>query len=145
MKRRPLPNYTSACAMKRLHCCRGLPSRLIDAEPLQAVAVLLDHRWLDHSGLWVHYRNAIRYTKALHELHSNVEDMILVDYVHLLANFSKTAMLQYDVFHLFQLGQDLVGEAMGQAIFADIRIKNCECFENAQRHQLGWQERYCAS
>jgi lysophospholipase L1-like esterase len=87
-------------------------------------------------------RNAVRYTRALHELHSNAEDMILVDCVHQLANFSKTAILQHDGFHLSRLGQDLVGEAIGQAIVADIRIKNADrCVGDAPRHQLGWKER----
>jgi len=49
--------------------------------------------------------------------------MILVDCVRLLADFPKSRILQHDGFHLSQTGQNLVGEAVGQAIIEDIITK----------------------
>jgi lysophospholipase L1-like esterase len=59
---------------------------------------------------------AIPYVDALHELHSRVQGMILVNCASLLANFPKPMILQHDGFHLSRVGHNLVGEAIGQAI-----------------------------
>lgn len=66
-------------------------------------------------------RKAILYADALQELHSRSQDTIFVDCVRLLAEFPKTKILQHDGFHLSRLGQNLVGEAIGRAIVADIQ------------------------
>ena len=60
------------------------------------------------------------YVDALRELGSRAQDLILVDCMRLLADSSKSRILQHDGFHLSRLGQKLVGEAVGQAIVADI-------------------------
>jgi hypothetical protein len=65
---------------------------------------------------------AISYVDALHELHSRTQGMIFVDCASLLANFPKPMILQHDSFHLSRVGHSLVGEAIGQAIVADIII-----------------------
>jgi hypothetical protein len=67
-------------------------------------------------------RKAISYVDSLQELASRTPDVILVDCVSLLANFPKCMILQHDGFHLSQVGHDLVGEAVGQAIIEDIII-----------------------
>jgi hypothetical protein len=65
-------------------------------------------------------RKAMPYVDALRELGSRAQDLILVDCMRLLADSSKSRILQHDGFHLSRLGQNLVGEAVGQAIVADI-------------------------
>jgi lysophospholipase L1-like esterase len=69
-------------------------------------------------------RKAIPYVDALHGLYSRAQDMIFVDCVRLLADFPKSRILQHDGFHLSATGQNIVGEAIGQAIVEDIR--RCE-------------------
>jgi lysophospholipase L1-like esterase len=65
-------------------------------------------------------KKAIPYMDALHELHSRAPNMIFVDCVGLLSDYPKSRILQHDGFHLSRLGQNLVGEAIGQAIVEDI-------------------------
>jgi hypothetical protein len=67
-------------------------------------------------------RNAISYTNALHEL-LRAQDVILVDCVRLLAKFSKSSILQHDGFHLSRQGHNVIGEAIAQAIVADVRAR----------------------
>jgi hypothetical protein len=81
-------------------------------------------------------RKAIPYTNALHELHSRAQDMIFVNCVSLLANFPKSMILQNDGFHLSLVAQNLVGEAIGQAIVDD-RTKNDGYVGDARRQQFG--------
>jgi lysophospholipase L1-like esterase len=78
---------------------------------------------------------AIPYVDALHELHSRAQGMIFVDCANLLANFPKPMILQHDGFHLSRAGHNLVGEAIGQAIVADIIINGR--VEDAHRQQFG--------
>jgi lysophospholipase L1-like esterase len=78
-------------------------------------------------------RKAIRYVDALHELHSRAEDMIFVDCVRVLANLPKSRILQHDGFHLSQLGQDLIGEAIAKSIMED--IVTGRCVGDARRQQ----------
>jgi hypothetical protein len=80
-------------------------------------------------------RKAIAYVDALHELHSRAPDMILIDGVSLLEDFPKSRILQHDGLHLTRVGQNLVGDAIGQAIVEDI-IK-CGCVGDASRQQFG--------
>ena len=65
-------------------------------------------------------RKATPYVDALNELNSNAQSMIFVDCFSLLADFPKSRILQHDGFHLSRLGQNLVGQATGQAIVANI-------------------------
>jgi hypothetical protein len=65
-------------------------------------------------------RKAIAYLDALKELHSRTPDMIFVDCFRLLEDFPKSRILQHDGLHLSQLGQNLVGEAIGHTIVEDI-------------------------
>jgi lysophospholipase L1-like esterase len=78
---------------------------------------------------------AIPYVDALHELHSRAQGMIFVNCASLLANFSKRMILQHDGFHLSREGHNLIGEAIGQAIVADIKINGRG--EDARRQQFG--------
>jgi len=65
-------------------------------------------------------RKSIPYVDALYELAAKAQDLIFIDCVRLLVEFPKSRILQHDGFHLSQLGQNLVGEAIGQAIVDDI-------------------------
>lgn len=65
-------------------------------------------------------KKAIAYRNALRELQSKAQDMIFVDCISLLTDFPKRLILQHDGFHLSPTGQNLVGEAVGQAIIEDI-------------------------
>jgi len=63
-------------------------------------------------------RIAISYTNALHE-RLRAGDGKLVDCVAALAKFPKSSILQHDGFHLSRLGQNVVAEAIAQAIVTD--------------------------
>jgi hypothetical protein len=63
-------------------------------------------------------RNAILYTKALHELHLRVQGMALIDCIQVLAAFPKSRIMLNDGFHLSGEGHIQIGEAIGQAIVA---------------------------
>jgi len=63
-------------------------------------------------------RNAILYTKALHELHQRVQGMLLIDCIQVLAAFPKSTILLNDGFHLSGEAHSQIGEAIGQAIVA---------------------------
>jgi hypothetical protein len=65
-------------------------------------------------------KKAVAYRDALRELHSKTQDMIFVDCASLLAKFPKSMILQRNGFHLSPVGQNLVGQAVGQAIVEDI-------------------------
>jgi hypothetical protein len=65
-------------------------------------------------------RKAIAYVDALKELHLRTPEMIFVDCVSLLRNFPKSRVLQHDGLHLSQVGQALVGNAIGHAIVEDM-------------------------
>jgi lysophospholipase L1-like esterase len=65
-------------------------------------------------------RNAIRYTKALHELHLRVPDMVFIDCIRVLAAFPKSMILLNDGFHLSGEGHSQIGKAVGQAIVAHV-------------------------
>ena len=65
-------------------------------------------------------RGAISYVDALKELHSRAEDMVFVDCMRVLADFSKSRILQHDGFHLSRVGQNLVGKAIANSIVEDI-------------------------
>jgi hypothetical protein len=80
-------------------------------------------------------RKAIPYVDALHELDSRAQDMILVDCIRLLTDFPKSRILQHDGFHLSPVAQNLVGEAVGQAIVADVITKRR--VGDVRRQQLG--------
>jgi lysophospholipase L1-like esterase len=67
-------------------------------------------------------RNAISYTNALHEL-LRAQDVIFVDCVRPLAKFPKSLILQHDGFHLSPKGHNVIGEAIAQAIVADVRAR----------------------
>jgi hypothetical protein len=69
-------------------------------------------------------RNAAGYTDALHDLHAKVNRMILVDCIRLLCRFPRLKILQRDGFHLSRFGHDLIEEAIGRAIVADVKQKN---------------------
>jgi len=80
-------------------------------------------------------RKAIPYVDALRELHTRVPEMIFVDCVSLLADYSKSRILQHDGFHLSRMGQNLLGEAIGQAIVEDVMTGRC--VEDARRQLRG--------
>lgn len=65
-------------------------------------------------------RNAVLFTKALHELQSQKQPMILVNCVRLLSNFPRLEVLLSDGFHLSRMAHNLVGEAVGDIIAADV-------------------------
>jgi lysophospholipase L1-like esterase len=65
-------------------------------------------------------RKAAAYVDALKELHSRAPGMLFVDCVSLLRGFPKSRILQHDGLHLSQVGQTLVGEAIGHAIVEDV-------------------------
>jgi lysophospholipase L1-like esterase len=69
-------------------------------------------------------RNAIVYTNALHQLYSRVHDMIFIDCIRALATFPRSMLLMNDGFHLSGLAHKLIGEAIAQAILAEVRTKN---------------------
>src|SRR5579872_840437 len=71
-------------------------------------------------------RKAIAYVTALRELACKTQDMILVDCVRLLADLPKRRILQHDGFHLSRFGQNIVGEAVGNAIIEDVLGSNFE-------------------
>jgi lysophospholipase L1-like esterase len=68
-------------------------------------------------------RNAVNYTNALHHTFSNMNQVIFIDCLQLLANFPRSKVLLSDGVHLSRLGHDLIGQAVGQAIIADIKAK----------------------
>jgi hypothetical protein len=65
-------------------------------------------------------KNAANYTNALRDLNSRVNRMILIDCIRLLSRTPKSKVLLNDGFHLSRLGHNLIGEAIGQAIVADM-------------------------
>jgi hypothetical protein len=69
-------------------------------------------------------RNAIRYADALHQLHSRIENFILVDCNRLLAKFPRRTILLKNGFHLSVSAHELIGQAIGKAIVADIKAKS---------------------
>ena len=68
-------------------------------------------------------RNAVLYTNALHELYSRTKGMVFIDCIRVLATFRKSMILMNDGFHLSAAAHNLIGEAIGQSIIADIRPK----------------------
>ena len=68
-------------------------------------------------------RNAILYRNELHELYSRVKGMVFIDCIRVLATFRRSMILMNDGFHLSAAAHNLIGEAIGQSIIADIRIK----------------------
>lgn len=50
--------------------------------------------------------------------------MIFIDCVRLLAKAPKSEILLHDGLHLSRLGHRLIGEAIGQAIVADIKTQS---------------------
>ena len=71
------------------------------------------------------FKNAADYTNALRDLNSRVNRMIFIDCIRLLSKAHKSKILLNDGFHLSRLGHDLIGEAIGQAIVADIIANEC--------------------
>jgi lysophospholipase L1-like esterase len=65
-------------------------------------------------------KNAILYTKALHELHLSEQDFILIDCIQLMSKFPRSMMLLHDGFHISGAAHKLIGEAIGTAIVADV-------------------------
>jgi hypothetical protein len=65
-------------------------------------------------------KNAVDYTNALWDLSSRVNRMIFIDCIRLLSKAPKSKVLLNDGMHLSRLGHNLIGEAIGQAIVADI-------------------------
>jgi hypothetical protein len=78
-------------------------------------------------------KNAADYTNALRDLNSRADRMIFIDCIRLLSKAPKSKVLLNDGLHLSRLGHDLVGEAIGQAIVADIKTNGCD----ARRQQFG--------
>jgi hypothetical protein len=64
--------------------------------------------------------NAITYANALRQLQSRAPGMIFVDCISLLSAFPRYKILLHDGFHLSPLGQNLVGEAVGEAIVENV-------------------------
>ena len=69
-------------------------------------------------------KNAADYTNALWDLSSRVNGMIFIDCIRLLSKAPKSKVLLNDGFHLSRLGHNLIGEAIGQAIVADIMTQS---------------------
>jgi len=68
-------------------------------------------------------KNAADYTKALHDLTLR-HRIIFIDCIQQLSKHSKSKILLKDGVHLSRLGHHLIGEAIGQAIVADIGSLN---------------------
>ena len=68
-------------------------------------------------------RNATNYTDALRHLFLKMNQVVFIDCVQLLSSFPRAKVLLRDGMHLSRVGQGLVGEAIGQAIIADITVK----------------------
>jgi hypothetical protein len=71
-------------------------------------------------GSYHSLKNAAKYTNALRDLNSSVNGMIFIDCVRLLSKSHKSQILLNDGLHLSRLGHNLIGEAIGQAIVADM-------------------------
>ena len=67
--------------------------------------------------------NAIKYTNALRYVFSKMNQVIFIDCVQLLSKFPNSKVLLSDGFHLSRFGHNLIGEAIAQAVVADIRAK----------------------
>jgi hypothetical protein len=78
-------------------------------------------------------KNAIDYTNALHDLNSRVNGIIFVDCIQLLSNYPKSGLLLNDGIHLSRLAHSLIGEAIGQAIVADIKLASTAEMATASR------------
>jgi lysophospholipase L1-like esterase len=65
-------------------------------------------------------KSAANYTNALHDMSARLNCVIFVDCFQLLSRFCKSKILLSDGIHLSRLGHHLVGEAIAQAIVADI-------------------------
>ena len=68
-------------------------------------------------------KNGADYTNALRDLNSSVNRMIFIDCIRLLSKAPKSKVLLNDGFHLSRLGHNLIGEAIGQAIVADMAYR----------------------
>ena len=68
--------------------------------------------------------SAIRYGQLLHELCLKMDGSVFVDCITLLSKFPKSQILLNDAMHLRQLGHQLVGQAVGEAILDDIAAKS---------------------
>lgn len=69
-------------------------------------------------------KNAADYTNALRDLNLRVNRMIFIDCIRLLSKPPKSKILLNDGFHLSRLGHNLIGEAVGRAIVADIMTQS---------------------
>jgi lysophospholipase L1-like esterase len=69
-------------------------------------------------------RNAIRYAKALRDLHDTIPDSISIDCIDLLTNVSRSRILMHDGFHLSEYGHQLIGQAIANSIIGHVRWKN---------------------
>src|SRR5579859_114942 len=65
-------------------------------------------------------RNAVVYTNALRELHSEKRDVIFIDCLSGLSKFRKSELLLTDGFHISEMAHRILGELIGEAIVADI-------------------------
>jgi hypothetical protein len=68
-------------------------------------------------------KNAAEYTNALRDLSSSVNRMIFINCFRLLSKAPKSKVLLHDGMHLSRLGHNLIGEAIGQAIVADMAYR----------------------
>jgi lysophospholipase L1-like esterase len=68
-------------------------------------------------------RNAALYADALRELLSRVDKALFVDCNRLLTKFPRLVVLLKDGFHLSVSAHELIGQAIGRAIVADLRAK----------------------
>jgi hypothetical protein len=68
-------------------------------------------------------RNAISYSKALHERYASASGVIFVDCIRLLANFPKRLIFLHDGIHVSRTAHNLIGCAVGEAILEDIRTR----------------------
>jgi hypothetical protein len=102
----PLPAYTSA--IERMVCeCQTAGITPVILSPFVY-------------GSRYPMRYATTYTKALHQLRSQVPSMILIDALCLLQGLPKSQILMHDGFHLSRAGHQVVGEAIASSIVADV-------------------------
>jgi hypothetical protein len=102
----PLPEYTSAVERMVREC-----------QAAGVTAVVLSP-FVYGSQYTMRYATA--YTKALHQLRSLIPTMVLIDAVELFRKFPKSQVLMHDGFHLSEMGQQILGEALANSIIADV-------------------------
>jgi hypothetical protein len=78
---------------------------------------------------------AIKYGQLLYELYLKMNGAVFVDCITPLSKFPKSQILLNDAMHLCQLGHQLIGQAVGEAILDDIAAKSTAPGLAMTRHQ----------